>query len=55
VFAEALPFTLGLEEELMLVEPGSLAVAPVNVRARSSRATARWLPTAILISTDART
>jgi hypothetical protein len=30
VFDEAPPFTLGLEEELMLVEPGSLALAPVN-------------------------
>jgi glutamate---cysteine ligase / carboxylate-amine ligase len=30
VFDEALPFTLGLEEELMLVEPRSLALAPVN-------------------------
>lgn len=30
VFEEAPPFTLGLEEELMLVEPGSLALAPVN-------------------------
>jgi glutamate---cysteine ligase / carboxylate-amine ligase len=32
VFDEAPPFTLGLEEELMLVEPGSLALAPVNER-----------------------
>jgi glutamate---cysteine ligase / carboxylate-amine ligase len=30
VFDEAPPFTLELEEELMLVEPGSLALAPVN-------------------------
>ncbi|HEX2235397.1 MAG TPA: glutamate-cysteine ligase family protein, partial [Actinomycetota bacterium] len=30
VFEEAPPFTLGLEEELMLVEPDSLALAPVN-------------------------
>ena len=30
VFDQAPPFTLGLEEELMLTEPGSLALAPVN-------------------------
>ena len=32
VFDEAPAFTLGLEEELMLVEPRSLALAPVNER-----------------------
>ena len=32
VFDDAPPFTLGLEEELMLVEPASLALAPVNER-----------------------
>jgi glutamate---cysteine ligase / carboxylate-amine ligase len=30
VFDEVPPFTLGLEEELMLVDPSSLALAPVN-------------------------